>query len=236
MHIFQFHVKTVSTFPTESAASNGNRSMASTQANQRHASDLYRHQPLDTKKHQVRLIKLRAKSEHTMDYSLTNFDYESAPSYVALSYTWGPKKPTAFVDIDGKALEIRANLFEFLSTYQEDVYLWIDQICIDQSNYQERNHQVSLMSMIYVRCAFVLVWLRNESTYIPSTCQAALDFNKGTNSYPQHDTCENNSNDGGTFVRWPTLALMHNSYFDRLWIVQELLLAENIRILVEGNI
>lgn len=120
--------------------------MASAQTDQGHVNYLYMHQPLDTKKHQIRLLKLRAKPEYTVDYHLTTFDYESTPSYIALSYTWGPEKPTAFVTIGGKALEIRLNVFEFLRTYQEDVYLWIDQICIDQSNPRERSHQVGLMS------------------------------------------------------------------------------------------
>lgn len=210
--------------------------MASTQADISCAGKFYKHQPLDVKKHQIRLLKLNSPSGHTMDYSLIAFDYESAPSYVALSYTWGEKSPTGFVTIDGKNVEIRMNLFMFLSTYESDEYLYIDQICIDQSNDQERSQQVELMWKIYSRCDFVLVWLRDESAYCPSTQQAARDFNDGIHSYRRHVRCPNGSRNGKRCLDWPSLALLHNSYFERLWIVQELLLSENVWILVEGGI
>lgn len=210
--------------------------MASRQGNTSCASKLYKHQPLDNKKRQIRLLKLRNSCEHTMDYHLITFDFESAPSYVALSYTWGKKISTGSINIDGKKLEIGMNLLTFLGTYDTDEYLWIDQICIDQSNREERSHQVRIMWEIYSQCDFVLVWLRDEPTCTPSTQQAALDFNSGIQSYLKHDHHGNSSNDDKRGFEWPTLALLHNSYFGRLWIVQELLLAENVRILVEGKV
>jgi hypothetical protein len=210
--------------------------MASTQTGTSSASEMYKHQPLDFNKHQIRLLKLRDSSERTMDYRLETFDFESAPSYVALSYTWGEEHPTGPISIDGKAFEIRINLLNFLTTYQTDEYLWIDQICIDQSNSEERNNQVRLMWKIYTKCDCVLVWLRDESTCIPSTRQAALDFNNGVESYLERGYREDSSSDNKRAFNRPTLSLLHNSYFDRLWIVQELLLNEYICILVEGNV
>ncbi|KAF2033536.1 hypothetical protein EK21DRAFT_58565, partial [Setomelanomma holmii] len=48
---------------------------------------------------------------------------------------------------------IRTNLFRFLTAFQallrEQAYLWIDQICIHQSNLLERSHQDHLMGRIY---------------------------------------------------------------------------------------
>jgi hypothetical protein len=210
--------------------------MASTQVDISSTGELYKHQPLDVKKHQIRLLKLHNPWERTMHYRLTTFDCESVPSYIALSYTWGEKHPTGFVSIDSKRFEIRMNLFNFLSTYRTEEYLWIDQICIDQSNAQEQSHQVELLWKIYSRCRFVLVWLRDEKTYTPSTRQAALDFNDGICSYLKSDGRGNGSSSEKECLNSPTLALFHNSYFDRLWIVQELLLGEDVRILVEGNV
>jgi hypothetical protein len=210
--------------------------MAYTQANDDCVGKFYKHQPLDSEKHQIRLLKLRNSSEDTVDYRLITFDFESAPSYVALSYTWGDERPTGSVSIDGKEFEIRMNLLNFLRTYEVDGYLWVDQISIDQSNPEERNHQVKMMWKIYSRCDYVLVWLRNETTCTPSTNQAALDFNNGVQSYLKHGRREDGSSDDKKSFDWPTLALLHNSYFDRLWIVQELLLNKHVRILVEGNV
>jgi hypothetical protein len=210
--------------------------MAYTQADTKCAGESYKHQPLDPKKHQIRLLKLRNSSEHTMDYCLTTFDFEFAPSFVALSYTWGDERPTGSVSIDGKKLEIRINLLNFLRTYQTDNYLWIDQISINQSNPEEQSQQFRMMSKIYSQCDFVLVWLRDESTCTPSTQQAASDFNNGVQSYLKHGHHENGLSDDKNFVDRPMLGLLHNPYFSRLWIVQELLLAKDVRILVEGNV
>lgn len=210
--------------------------MGSRQAHTRCASGIYRHQPLDIENHQIRLLKLRHPSEHARTYCLDTFHYKKAPPYIALSYTWGDKRPTGTISIDGKKFEIRINLLNFLSTHKADEYLWIDQICIDQSNDEERSHQVKLMGDIYSRSDFVLVWLRDESTFIPSTQQAARDFNDGIESYLPRNSGENSSSNGNSVSRCPTLALLHNTYFDRLWIIQELLLSKNIRILVEGDV
>jgi hypothetical protein len=117
----------------------------------------YVYQPLDPRKHQIRLLEPSRTEGSTADYRLVIFDYETAPRYAALSYTWGNEKLTEAVFIDNNFLKIPQGLSRFLSTYREHTYLWIDQISINQSDIQERNHQVSLMSKIYMRCDFVLV-------------------------------------------------------------------------------
>lgn len=37
--------------------------------------------------------------------------------------------------------------------------MWIDSICIDQANVEERNHQTNLMWTIYWRASRVWLWL-----------------------------------------------------------------------------
>jgi len=43
------------------------------------------------------------------------------------------------------------------------VYLWVDAVCINQSDLEERSHQVALMAEIYTRAQSVLVWLGAEN-------------------------------------------------------------------------
>ena len=47
----------------------------------------------------------------------------------------------------------------YLSYSDVERVLWIDAICIDQSNVEERNHQVPLMKTIYSNADAVQVWL-----------------------------------------------------------------------------
>jgi hypothetical protein len=42
--------------------------------------------------------------------------------------------------------------------------LWVDAICINQHNNQEKSHQVSMMGEIYKRDTQVLAWLGEAST------------------------------------------------------------------------
>jgi len=42
-------------------------------------------------------------------------------------------------------------------------YLWIDQLCINQDDHEERSVQVAMMSQIYRNAAWLLVWLGPSS-------------------------------------------------------------------------
>jgi len=59
----------------------------------------------------------------------------------------------------GKSFAIRKNFFQFLLARTADLrtLFWIDQICIDQLNIHEQNHQVSFMGMIYSHASEVII-------------------------------------------------------------------------------
>jgi hypothetical protein len=81
-------------------------------------------------------------------------------AYRCLSYHWGPSSDKSIV-IDNQRLRVTDNLFAYLLQARAmgmRHWLWIDAICIDQSNVQERNHQVQQMSEIYRNALEVHVW------------------------------------------------------------------------------
>lgn len=66
------------------------------------------------------------------------------------------------VECNGSSVPVLPNLFEAitqLSTLNEDGWLWIDRICIDQSSDDEKSNQVPLMPKIYEGAKRVLIWL-----------------------------------------------------------------------------
>ncbi|OAL43075.1 heterokaryon incompatibility, partial [Pyrenochaeta sp. DS3sAY3a] len=84
------------------------------------------------------------------------------PSYSCLSYMWGDPEEQHAILINGKTFKVRRNLWDFLRVAQTKLFnnfLWIDALCIDQQNTQERNHQVQQMGNIYSRAKTVLLWL-----------------------------------------------------------------------------
>ncbi len=50
--------------------------------------------------------------------------------------------------------------------------IWIDAICIDQSNDEERGHQVRLMRKIYEAAQCVSIWLGKEDILTPHAVEA----------------------------------------------------------------
>lgn len=94
--------------------------------------------------------------------TLKTATFISRPKYKALSYTWGSPDVTKVIKLNGQTFKARNNLWDALVHLRdefEERTLWIDAICIDQSNVHERNQQVSLMSYIYTRAEKVVVWL-----------------------------------------------------------------------------
>lgn len=75
-----------------------------------------------------------------------------APYCEALSYEWGGPIITTVALVDGKDFQMRANLAAALCCMRDTKktrQLWVDAICIDQTDHAERNTQVALMGDIY---------------------------------------------------------------------------------------
>lgn len=96
----------------------------------------------------------------------------SCPPFTALSYTWGDPHSEQDIEINGCSFPARYNPRSFFlaaRAFRLTEWLWIDGICIDQTNVVERNHQVELMGDIYSGAREVLVWLgdaADESDYL----------------------------------------------------------------------
>ncbi|KAI4945501.1 hypothetical protein J4E91_007843 [Alternaria rosae] len=84
--------------------------------------------------------------------------------FIALSYTWGSELPVQDIFVTSPEcrgwLSVRQNLYDFLKTRRgcDSAWFWIDQICINQGQNDEKAHQVNQMADIY-SVAAVEVWL-----------------------------------------------------------------------------
>lgn len=82
-------------------------------------------------------------------------------TYEALSYVWGSKIGNKPVYCDGKSILVTENCEAALRRLRRRYRprrLWIDALCIDQSNTRERSSQVSLMEEVYRNASQVIVW------------------------------------------------------------------------------
>lgn len=90
--------------------------------------------------------------------------HDATTLYEALSYCWGvfDLSSSQRIEIQGSAVRISGNLDEALRSLrseQEQRVLWVDFVCINQTDIQERVGQVNMMGEIYRQAAKVVVWL-----------------------------------------------------------------------------
>ncbi|KAF2829613.1 HET-domain-containing protein [Ophiobolus disseminans] len=91
--------------------------------------------------------------------------HRSGPKYVALSYTWGANTQTHPYECDAQNLPVRENLLHALSQLRHivDTPIWIDAMCINQSDEIEKLAQIQMMTEIYRGAQEVLIWLGPET-------------------------------------------------------------------------
>ena len=125
---------------------------------------VYTYRPVDFDTDAIRLVRLfkgRFADPIECEFFETWLHDVSFP-YEALSYAWGGTLKTAKVTLSGCALEIAENLYDalqYLRWDDKDRIVWIDAICINQDNMEERGHQVSQMKSIYKTAQRVIIWL-----------------------------------------------------------------------------
>lgn len=74
------------------------------------------------------------------------------PEYEALSYVWGDPMDKVAISLQNTETSVTRNLWNALCRLRladKPRTLWVDAICIDQSNIEERNQQVGIMRQIY---------------------------------------------------------------------------------------
>lgn len=89
----------------------------------------------------------------------------SAPSFVSISYVWGPVGPNKrVIELSGQqgGVEITENCYQALWHIQQQfgsLTIWVDSICINQQDEHEKEEQIPLMRQIYSMAQSVYIWL-----------------------------------------------------------------------------
>jgi len=164
---------------------------------------------------------------------------ESRP-FQALSYRWGEDKPNkpitilSFKSVSSKSRSLRdfrpfriltkTNLFDALQRLRDpehQITLYVNALCIDHDNMDEKYPQQARTQEIFNRASNVIVWLGIET----DESKMAFDFIPkvlDVNSFEKLVKEERNSK------YWDALAkLLRNPLFSRRWLIQELAVARN---------
>ncbi len=182
---------------------------------------------------EVRLLRFDSSGGEALSCFLETHDLkESCPEFLALSYTWGtaiydadfnspdqPLERTCSIVCDGVDLKVTQNLFNACTQLRDNgpgKYVWIDAVCINQRDLEEKGRQILLMGDIYGSAEEVIVWLGMTSTYLD-------DFIWATNALlPKLENIASQHDRAGTYGRTIFDPVLHQildeeSFFDRFY-------------------
>jgi hypothetical protein len=223
----------------------------------------YQYQPIDPKDEiRILIVSPPASSDPTTIHGeLFTAKLSEKPPYEALSYCWGAEVFPEMLHLSGGVLAITDNLAAALRQLRHPEQcrrLWVDAVCINQRDNQEKNHQVSLMSQVYRNATTVLVWLGEGNENMREAIKTMKELADSAWEYgiPSRVLTESGLT-GGIFalfkvslgfsqknngiskkivglsetIKFGSLeAYFDQNWFKRLWIIQEFVLAPNLTI------
>ncbi len=198
----------------------------------------YPYRQLDCNSAEIRLVVVEPATDASqpLHCQLKHASLRRLPQYKALSYTWGAEDPCNSIILDGRTVPVRGNLENALRRLRQDSHnepfnLWIDAICINQEDDEEKSDQISKMRIIFEQATMVAVWLGSELANSPLAFKLVHDL---TNC-----AAENLS----ALITDPTRLdqikalreLYYRDYWWRIWVIQEVVVAENVTIYCGDN-
>lgn len=163
------------------------------------------------------------------------------PDYIALSYTWADQNGdrtlchNIFIGNAWTPFAITSNCAAALRRLRlrgGTRIIWIDAICIDQTNTGERSHQVSMMRDIYSRAESVAIYLGGDRGQDVDTPAGRLMQRLSDERFRAGKAVSDNW--GGGFDYHGINDLFGQPYWSRIWVIQEVLLARKAEIIL-GN-
>lgn len=186
---------------------------------------------------------------------------DPADSYEAVSYSWGDRLHHKTIFIDGRSFHVTSNLesaLRHLRHGEQDHHLrlWVDAICINQTDSDERSQQIRQMFHIYNRAKQVIIWLGDETSdskrafnFINTSlasCFESVGFSctdEQTNIASRFWEEWDDGKDDECWASidhlmtpkhakdWSSVAqLLSRTYWSRAWIVQELISAQKAKV------
>lgn len=129
------------------------------------------------------------------------------------------------IQIQGSKIPITSNLDEALRSLRSEQtqrVLWVDFVCINQSDIQERASQVGMMGDIYRQAEKVIIWL-GMPTPASKLGMKILSFLAGDGNLMKDSPWEGYSPE---IVVAAMKDIIERPYFERIWVVQEGALAK----------
>lgn len=197
---------------------------------------------------EIRLLELFPGRGNILRGRLSHVDLDAAKgTYDTLSYCWGEQTKSNVIIINDHTWRIGKNLYTALNNIrrhhgnQSGFTMWVDALCINQNDTQEKNAQVRIMRDIYSNGRRTYVWLGPDNIWTDLAFkELAMRANwerkhgKGAEvgwwqwkqtykGLKEEDTGVSTRVLGGLdFLGWAKRSIFCRPWFSRCWVVQEL--------------
>lgn len=199
---------------------------------------------LDETRQEIRLVFLApaANFDDEIRCTIRHVSLLDHPEYEAVSYAWGDATITRKVILEGQSYQVTENLIlalRHLRPKTEERVLWVDAICINQNDLEERGCQVELMARIYAQAVRDLLWV-GPDLYPETTLLIKKTFEDAymdkdirfVERYGQMARLKSLLERERTKI-WDWIIAIHIApIWQRLWIVQEVLKARDVHIIL----
>ena len=182
--------------------------------------------------------------------SLGKNQIPSGTAYLALSYAAGDANDTTPIKVEGhnfivfQTMSTAIKQFRNAAPKSTTIQMWIDQICIDQSNLEERGHQVAMMADIYRGAEETWIWLGSseelsgrDKVLGPFFRKVARNFVENMKNLPDFGTHIPSIQDyaeineelsrKGSKERTGLKQFSESRWWSRCWVYQEATLAQS---------
>ena len=192
----------------------------------------------------VRLLTLLSDGENFRG-SLEEFPRDNLPYFNALSWCWssrGENPTNTSFTCDGQLFPVSQHLYNLLDNLNpknspSSVRIWIDSICINQENIEEKNIHVAHMHKIYGRARNVIVWLGmpEGGSDLVMDSKEISKLNTALQLLPNSSVVRTVTAPGLPHAEdpiWKAIGrLCDRDWFYRTWVIQEIALARNAELL-----
>lgn len=204
--------------------------------------------PLDEARREIRVLKVSRAVQggncgvDTFQSDLVCVSLDDDPAYLAVSYVWGDPSIVGHFESHCGGPENRVPynkvVFDIINTILArgtTLYLWIDALCINQEDLNERASQVAMMGIIYSQARQVIAFIGEAD----ETSVTAMDLISLTanciwahgfliDSATASEVANLVSEIAHPDRDWLTIkGLTSRPWFRRLWIVQEIALGKD---------
>lgn len=182
----------------------------------------------------------KAEIEGDLSETRLSDELDVGQGYTALSYVWGTVHTSHTLKLSKGTIAIGANLdhaLRDLRLYNRPCRIWVDAICINQYDLEERNHQVQQMRDIYAAARNTVIYLGSQWG---NTCLSAWNFLERNSSWAWNPDVEVDAtipskiDEHVTDFRGELADVDHDvldrQWFRRLWVFQEAVVSRHLSI------